>query len=68
MNGHEALTRVLLDANAQVDSRGRLNNWTALSWAADNGHEGIVKLLLAAGAQVDPKGLGTDQKVPLPLD
>ncbi|KAL7795561.1 ankyrin repeat-containing domain protein [Trichoderma afarasin] len=55
MNGHEAVTRLLLDAKAQVDSRGRLDERMALSWAAENGYEGIVKLLLAAGAQVDAK-------------
>ncbi|QYT04740.1 hypothetical protein H0G86_011643 [Trichoderma simmonsii] len=55
MKGHEAVTRLLLDAKAQVDSRGRLDDRTALSWAAENGYEGIVKLLLVAGAQVDAK-------------
>ncbi|PTB52198.1 hypothetical protein M431DRAFT_522241 [Trichoderma harzianum CBS 226.95] len=68
MNGHEAVTRVLLDAGAEVDSRGRMDNWTALSWAADNGHEGIVKLLLAAGAQVDAKWDGLKSSIGSPLD
>lgn len=55
MNGHAAVTRLLLENKAQADSRGRLDKRTPLSWAADNGHEAIVELLLAAGAQVDAK-------------
>ena len=45
MNGHEAVTRLLLGrADVEINSKDT-NGRTPLSWAAANGHEVIVRLL-----------------------
>jgi hypothetical protein len=50
-NGHEAVVKLLLNNNADVDSK---NIWqeTPLLCAAANGHEAVVKLLLNNNADV----------------
>lgn len=52
-NGHQDTVRLLLDKNAQVDTRDRDFGQTPLSRATENGHESIVRLLLDKNAQVD---------------
>lgn len=53
--GHEAIVDLLLENNAQVDTKDTQYGRTPLSWAAKNGHEAIVHLLLEKNAQVDTK-------------
>ena len=48
-NGHEAIVKLLLAANADSNSRTKSSE-TPLHAAASNGHEAIIKLLLAANA------------------
>ena len=57
--GHEAVTRLLLEAKAAVDLQSP-NGWTALMVASQSGHEGTVRVLLEAGAAValkSPNGM-----------
>ena len=55
VDGHEAVTRLLLVAGAVVDRKEDTNGWTALMMASRHGHEGAVRLLLEVGAVVDSK-------------
>lgn len=52
-NGNVEMTRVLLEAGADPDLKGR--GFTPLGMAALQGHVRIVRLLLKAGADVDRK-------------
>lgn len=54
-NGYLGALRILLDANADIDSR--YGEWcsTALHLAAEQGHTDIVGFLLKSGASVDLK-------------
>jgi ankyrin repeat protein len=52
--GDVGLVRELLEAKADVESKGR-NCRTPLSWATENEHEAVVKLLLEAKADVESK-------------
>jgi ankyrin repeat protein len=45
MQGHEAIVKLLLDKNADVESKD-IKDRTPLSWAVECGHEAVVKLLL----------------------
>jgi ankyrin repeat protein len=47
-NGHEAVVKLLLEKDVDVDSKDRSGR-TPLSWAAENGHEPIVRLLVDHG-------------------
>ena len=51
-NGHEQVTRALLEGGATVDVRSP-EGTNPLGAAASNGFAGIVRLLLEAGAEVD---------------
>ena len=50
-NGHEAVTKLLLDNGANVAAANK-EGWTALTVAAKCGHEAVTKLLLEHGADV----------------
>jgi ankyrin repeat protein len=52
--GHEAVVKLLLDKNADVESKDT-NGRTPLSWAAEEGHEAVVKLLLDKNADIESK-------------
>ena len=43
-NGHEAVVKLLLDKNADVETKDKYGQ-TPLSRATKNGHEAVVKLL-----------------------
>jgi len=53
--GDEKMTRLLLDAGADVNARSATFNNTALARAAQNGNRETVRILLAAGAHVDDR-------------
>jgi serine/threonine protein kinase/ankyrin repeat protein len=53
-NGHYETVKVLIDAGADVNTKG-YRGWTALMVSACRGHAGIVKLLLASGADINAK-------------
>jgi ankyrin repeat protein len=44
-DGHEAVVKLLLDKDADIESKDK-NDRTPLSWASLCGHEAVVKLLL----------------------
>lgn len=52
-NGYLGALRILLDANADIDSRYGESCSTALHIAAEQGHSNIVQALLKNGASVD---------------
>ena len=52
-NGHEAVVRLLLENEADVNMKDWWNGRTALHSAAENGHEAVVRLLLEHKADVD---------------
>jgi len=63
-NGHEAVVKVLFDANrVDADSKDS-NGWTPLCWASRNGHEGVVKVLLNSG-KVDADSKDSNGWTPL---
>ena len=47
--------KLLLDKNADVESKDDKYGQTPLSWAAEKGHEVVVKLLLDKNADVESK-------------
>ena len=51
VNGHEAITRLVLEAGADKDAKD-FEGDTPLMSAATEGHEAITRLLLEAGADV----------------
>jgi hypothetical protein len=53
--GDENMTKLLLDAGANVNARSATLKDTALGRAAQNGNSQTVRALLAAGAHVDDK-------------
>jgi hypothetical protein len=53
--GDEKMTKLLLDAGADVNARDATLNDTALARAAQYGNGGTVRILLAAGAHVDDR-------------
>jgi hypothetical protein len=53
--GDEKMTKLLLDAGANVDTRSATLHDTALARAAQNGNGPTVRILLAAGAHVDDR-------------
>jgi len=55
-HGQRACVDVLLDRGFDVNTRDRLDNATALHWAAQDGHLDVVRRLLAAGADIDGEG------------
>jgi ankyrin repeat protein len=53
-NGHEAVVKLLLETDAEVNSEAN-DGQTPLSWAAENGHKNVAKLLLEKLANIDSK-------------
>jgi uncharacterized protein len=53
--GDEKMTKLLLDAGANVNSRSATLKDTALARAAQDGNGATVRILLAAGAHVDDR-------------
>ncbi|MGZ5552895.1 MAG: ankyrin repeat domain-containing protein [Chthoniobacterales bacterium] len=53
--GDEKMTKLLLDARADVNARSVTLNDTALGRAAQSGNAATVRVLLAAGADVDAR-------------
>jgi uncharacterized protein len=53
--GDEKMTKLLVDAGADVNARSATLNDTALASAAQDGNGAIVRILLAAGAHVDDR-------------
>jgi ankyrin repeat protein len=64
VDGHEAVVKLLLEKEADVESKDT-NIQTPLSLAATRGHEPVVKLLLEKEADVESKD--TDNRTPLSL-
>ena len=54
-NGHEAVAKLLLENNAEVDIKG-IQSQTPLVQAARHGHEAVIKLLLMNNANIDLQG------------
>src|SRR5438046_8176838 len=52
-NGHEAVVRLLLEHNADVNITSYKNGRTALHLGALNGHEAVVQLLLEHNADIN---------------
>jgi ankyrin repeat protein len=52
VNGHEAVAKLLLDKDADVESKDFFSR-TPLSWAAEYRHEAVVKLLLDKNANLE---------------
>jgi ankyrin repeat protein len=61
-NGHEAVVKLLLDKDADIESKDK-NDRTPLSWAAKKAHEAVVKLLLDKNGDVKSKD--DDDRTPL---
>ncbi|KAN0086881.1 Ankyrin repeat-containing domain protein [Elaphomyces granulatus] len=53
--GHEAVVKLLLDNNADIESKHNKYVQTPLSRAAGNGHEAVVRLLLDKNADIESK-------------
>jgi hypothetical protein len=53
--GDEKMTKLLLDAGANVNARSATLNDTALARGAQNGNGPTIRVLLAAGARVDDR-------------
>jgi ankyrin repeat protein len=53
--GHEPVVKLLLEKDADVESKDSQYGRTLLSWAAENGHKAVVKLLLEKDADVECK-------------
>ena len=66
-NGHETVVKLLVEAEADIESKDVTYDRTPLSWAAENygqtplwwaaknGHEAVVKLLVEAKANIESK-------------
>lgn len=57
MNGNAEVVKVLLEYNADIDSR-QSNGSTALLLATYNKHHEVVRVLLESGADPEEKGSG----------
>jgi ankyrin repeat protein len=56
-NGHEAVIKLLLEKNADLESKDK-NGQTPLLLAAENGHKAVIKLLLEKNADLEYKDKG----------
>ena len=57
------VVKLLLEKDAELESKGDYDGRTPLWRAADNSREAVVKLLLEKGAELESKGL--DGRTPL---
>ncbi|KAK4444707.1 hypothetical protein QBC34DRAFT_414527 [Podospora aff. communis PSN243] len=64
MEGHEAVVKLLLEKNADIEAKDN-DGGTPLLWAAMEGHEAVVKLLLEKNADIEAKD--GDGRTPLLL-
>ena len=55
-NGHEAITKVLVEQHAKIDSKD-YEGRTPLLLAAIEGHEAIIKLLIEQDVEIDSKDI-----------
>jgi len=60
--GHEAVVRLLLENNADIEARDN-DGRTPLHWAAARGHEAVVRLLLENKAYIEARD--NDGRTPL---
>jgi ankyrin repeat protein len=60
-HGHQAIVKLLLEKNANIETKDTECNQTPLSWAARSGHEAIVKLLLEKNANIETKDTEYDR-------
>jgi ankyrin repeat protein len=49
------VVKLLLDKDAELETKDTDYGRTPLSWTAENGHEAVVKLLLDKGAELETK-------------
>ena len=63
-NGHSPEVLKCIESGASVNSRNKVNGWTALHWAAKRGHDNIVLILLKHGANPNVQNM----KGELPVD
>ncbi|EMR87686.1 putative ankyrin repeat protein [Botrytis cinerea BcDW1] len=53
--GLDEIVKLLLERDADIESKDSEYGQTPLSWAAKNGYDAVVKLLLEKGADIDSK-------------
>jgi hypothetical protein len=53
--GLDGVVKLLLEKDADIESKDSEYGRTPLSWAAENGHDGVVKLLLEKDADIESK-------------
>ncbi|TPX33648.1 hypothetical protein SmJEL517_g03537 [Synchytrium microbalum] len=53
--GHDTVTKLLIEHGADVDGPDGLNGWTSIFYAASEGNLKCVQVLIAAGCRVDMK-------------
>lgn len=59
-NGHLEMVKLLVSKGADIRSRLRHNEMTALHIAAQNGYDEIIEFLISMGADIDAKDLEGD--------
>lgn len=64
-NGYSHEVLKCIESGAGVNSRNKVNGWTALHWAAKRGHDNIVLMLLKHGA--NPKIENNKGELPIDL-
>jgi hypothetical protein len=55
MQGHEAVTRALVEGGADVNAKGYLSRATPLHIAIFKGHEAMMRALVKGGADLNSK-------------
>ncbi|KAJ3127326.1 phosphate system positive regulatory protein pho81 [Nowakowskiella sp. JEL0407] len=53
--GHDLVSKLLIDHGADVDAHDGFNGWTPIFYAASEGKIDCVKVLIAAGSKIDLK-------------
>jgi hypothetical protein len=52
LGDYNTLNRLLENEKVGVNSKNKVNGWTALHWASKRGHPSLIRLLLSHGADV----------------